>query len=68
MSNIAKTTREIKVRIPRGDKLPLSARARFVWARLVRLPFPASAAKLVEWCGWLVGRSDGLATALADLS
>jgi len=33
----------------------------------VRLPFPASAAKLAVWCGGLVGRSDGLAVALSEL-
>jgi hypothetical protein len=67
MNDSTDGTREIRIRIPRGDKLPLSARARFVWARLVRLPFPATAAKLVGWCGGLLGRSDGLAAALKDL-
>lgn len=66
MAQVTKEVREINVRIPRGKGLRLSARARFVWARLVRLPFPTSAAKLVGWCGGLVGRSDGLA-ALAEL-
>lgn len=59
--------KEINIRIPRGKELELSPRARFVWARLVRLPFPTSAAKLAVWCGGLVGRSDGLAAALAEL-
>lgn len=67
MGQLTEAVREINVRIPRGKGLRLSARARFVWARLVRLPFPASAAKLVGWCGGLVGRSDGLAAALAEL-
>lgn len=67
MARVTKETREINVRIPRGKRLRLSARARFVWARLVRLPFPASAAKLAGWCGGLVGRSDGLRVALAEL-
>lgn len=67
MGQLTKAVREINVRIPRGKGLRLSARARFVWARLVRLPFPTSAAKLAGWCGGLVGRSDGLATALAEL-
>lgn len=68
MGQITKTVKEINVRIPRGNKLELSARARFVWGRLVRLPFPASAAKLTGWCGGLVGRSDGLVVALAELA
>jgi len=68
MGELAKTVKEINVRLPRGEHLELSPRARFVWGRLVRLPFPASAAKLAVWCGGLVGRSDGLATALADLA
>lgn len=68
MSENTDATREIKIRIPRGDKLNLSARARFLWARLARLPFPASAAKLAGCCGGLLGRSDGLAAALKDLA
>ena len=67
MGQITKEVREINIRIPRGKGLELSPRARFVWARMVRLPFPTSAAKLVGWCGGLVGRSDGLAAALVEL-
>ena len=67
MGQLTKTVKEINVRIPRGKKLKLSPRARFVRGRLVRLPFPASAARLSVWCGGLVGRSDGLAVALAEL-
>ncbi len=67
MGQITEAVREINVRIPRGKGLRLSARARFVWARLVRLQFPTSAAKLAGWCGGLVGRSDGLRVALAEL-
>jgi len=68
MNNIEKANKLITIRIPRGKKLPLSPRARFVWARLVRLPFHASTSKLAKWCGELVGRSDGLAVALRELT
>jgi hypothetical protein len=67
MDQLTKSAKQITIRIPRGRKLGLSLRARFVWARLVRLPFAVSAAKLADWCGGLVGRSDGLAVALNDL-
>ena len=68
MKNIETAIKPITIRIPRGTDLPLSPRARFVWARLVRLPFPASTSKLAKWCGELVGRSDGLAVALRELT
>ncbi len=68
MGRMLKVDKEINVRLPRGKRLLLSARARYVWGRLVRLPFPTSAAKLAKWCGQLVGRSDGLAAALAELA
>jgi hypothetical protein len=67
MDQLTKTAKQITIRIPRGKKLGLSPRARFVWARLVRLPFAVSATKLAGWCGGLVGRSDGLAVALDTL-
>lgn len=68
MSDIQKAVKAITIRIPRGSELPLSPRARFVWARLVRLPFPTSASKLTKWCGELVSRADGLAVALKELN
>ena len=63
-----KPVKEINIRLPRSKRLQLSPRARFVWGRLVRLQFHSSALKLVGHCGGLVGRSDGLKAALAELT